>query len=83
MHTRQSLISRTENRSCCLAMMLNDNCKINYGALVLGTAPVPGNYLKISHEITNISVLAGSLWDSTIVPVYLFWDYQVHASRPS
>ena len=33
------------------------------------------NYLKVLHEITKISVLAGSLWDNTIIPDYE--DYQV------
>ena len=61
--------------------------------MVLGTDLVSRNYLKISHEITTISELAGSLWDSTTVPVYeyvksrnkygcIFWDFQVHAARP-
>ena len=44
--------------------------------MVLRTARVSRNYLKISHEITKISVLAGSLWDSTILP-----DYNIIKSR--
>ena len=44
--------------------------------MVLETAHVSRNYLKISHEITKISVLAGSLCDSTIIP-----DYEIIKSR--
>ena len=43
--------------------------------MVLGTAHASRNYLKVLHEITKISVLAGSLWDNTIIPDYE--DYQV------
>ena len=37
--------------------------------MVLGTAHVFRNYLKISHEITKISVLAGN--SCGIVPLYM------------
>ena len=66
-------------------MMLNDNCKISYGAW---NSSCVQKLLKISHEITKISVLAGNSYG--IVPLYtsmrlsshekgcLFWDFQVY-----
>ena len=53
-------------------MMFSDNCRINYSAW--NSSCVQKLFFnfkkKMSHEITKVSVLASSLWDSTIIPEY-------------